>query len=35
VRHCACNSRIPEPLRLAHRIATEEKEKGAIEKNNQ
>jgi deoxyribonuclease V len=27
VRHCAYNSRIPEPLSLAHRIATEEKEK--------
>ena len=35
VRHCACNSQIPEPLRFAHRIATEEKEKGVIEKNNQ
>jgi deoxyribonuclease V len=29
VRHCACNGRIPEPLRLAHRIATEEKEKAS------
>jgi deoxyribonuclease V len=29
VRHCTCNGRIPEPLRLAHRIATEEKEKAS------
>jgi deoxyribonuclease V len=33
VRHCAANSRIPKPLLLAHRIATEEKEKDGTEKN--
>ena len=34
VRYCACDSRIPEPLLLAHGIAIEEKEKDATEKNN-
>ena len=34
VRHCAANSRIPKPLLLAHRIATEENEKDGTEKNN-